>query len=106
MTHRIQLTVNGERRELSVAPNQTLLDVLRNDFKFLRTKEGCGIGECGACAVSLDRKIVPACMVLAVDADGKNVVTMEGLSDEARFVPVMDSFMHPQKDAMHASYSP
>ena len=106
MEHHIKLTVNGECRELTVAPNQTLLDVLMNEFKFIRTKEGCGIGECGACAVSLDKRIVPSCMVLAVDADGKNVITMEGLADEARFAPIMDSFMHPQKDAMHACYAP
>ncbi len=105
MKHRIHLTVNGERRGLSVESNQTLLDVLRNDFKFLRTKEGCGIGECGACSVSMDKKIVPSCLVLAVDADGTNIITMEGVAGEARFDPVMESFMHPQQGAMHASHS-
>lgn len=105
MKNQITLTVNGERREVAVEPNQTLLDVLREEFKFARTKEGCGIGECGACAVSLDKKIVPSCMVLAMDADGKNVITTEGLAGEAKFEPVMESFQHPQQGAMHASHA-
>ena len=103
MTHRIQLTVNGEHREIAVEPWQTLLDVLREEFKVTRTKEGCGVGECGACAVSMDKKIVPSCLVLAVDADGKKIVTLEGLTDEARFVPVMESFIHSDQAAMQAS---
>jgi len=105
MKHEIQLTVNGERRKVTVESSQTLLDVLRDEFKLPRTKEGCGIGECGACAVSLDKKMVPSCMVLAVDADNKQVITMEGLATDARFDPVMESFMHPQHGAMHASHS-
>jgi len=105
MKHKITLTVNGKRHKFSVKPNQTLLDVLREKLKFLRTKEGCGIGECGACAVSLDKKMVPSCMVLAIDADGKNVITVECLTSEKKFEPVMESFQHPQQDAMHASHS-
>jgi len=105
MKHQIRLSINGEPHELSVEPNQTLLDVLRDKLRFLRTKEGCGVAECGSCAVSMDRKIVPSCMVLAVDADGKDIITMEGLTCEARFEPIMESFMHPQQGAMHASHS-
>jgi anaerobic selenocysteine-containing dehydrogenase len=105
MKHKIQLTVNGKRHRLSVEPNQTLLDVLRDKLKFARTKEGCGIGECGACAVSVDKKMVPSCMLLAVDADGKDVITTEGLANEARFDPVIEGFQHPQQGAMHASRS-
>ncbi|RJR52368.1 MAG: hypothetical protein C4576_02695 [Desulfobacteraceae bacterium] len=105
MQHPIQLTINGERHELSVDPNRTLLDVLRDDLKYMRTKEGCGIGECGSCAVFVDRKIVPSCLVLAVDCDGKNIITTEGLTCEGRFEPVMEAFHHPQHGAMHASHS-
>jgi anaerobic selenocysteine-containing dehydrogenase len=104
MKHQIRLTVNGESRDVSVETTQTLLDVLRDHFKFIRTKEGCGIGECGACAVSLDKKIVPACMVLALDADNKHVITMEGLQ-ASQFGPVTASLMNPQEGALHASCS-
>jgi anaerobic selenocysteine-containing dehydrogenase len=103
MTHRIQLTVNGENREIAVEPWQTLLDVLREEFKVTRTKEGCGVGECGACAVSMDKKIVPSCLILAVDADGKKIVTLEGVTDETRFVPVMEAFIHADQGAMQVS---
>ncbi len=105
MKHQIQLNVNGEVRTIAVEPTQTLLDVLREEFRYARTKEGCGIGECGACSVSLDNKMVPSCMVLAVDADGKRVVTLEGLSRDPAFEPVMEAFMHPQQGAMHASHA-
>ncbi len=103
MKHRIQLTVNGELRELEIEPWQTLLDVLRDEFKFPRTKEGCGVGECGSCAVSMDKKIITACLVLAVDADGKEIFTMEGLSDESDFNPLMEAFIHAKKGAMRAT---
>jgi anaerobic selenocysteine-containing dehydrogenase len=103
MTCQIQLTVNGEHRQIVVEPWQTLLDVLRDEFKVTRTKEGCGVGECGACAVSMDKKIVPSCLILAVDADGKKIVTLEGLTDERRFVPVMEAFIHADQGAMQTS---
>ncbi len=103
MQYQIQLTVNGEHRKISVNPWQTLLDVLRYEFKFVRTKEGCGVGECGSCAVSIDRKIVPSCLVLAVEADKKNIITLEGLTQEAGFQPVMEAFIHSEGGAMQAS---
>ena len=75
-------TVDGERR----APGdrggswRTLLEVLVEDFRLAKTKEGCSIGECGACTVAMDGKLVSSCLVLAVDADGKDIVTMEKLT--------------------------
>lgn len=103
MKHQVRLTVNGEFREIEVESEQTLLDVLRDQFRLTKTKEGCGVGECGACAISMDRKIVSSCLVLAVDADGKDIVTMEGLSDKPGFTPIMEAFIHPDLGAMRAS---
>ncbi len=106
MKHRIQLTVNGEFREVEAEPRQTLLDILRDEFKLVRTKEGCGVGECGSCAVSMDRKTVNSCLVLATDADGKDIVTIEGLtrnSDEPEFHPLMEAFI--DQGAMRASFA-
>ncbi|MDY7035278.1 MAG: molybdopterin-dependent oxidoreductase [Thermodesulfobacteriota bacterium] len=93
MKHSIILTVNGERRQIIVEPWQTLLDVLRDEFKFAKTKEGCGVGECGSCTVSMDRKTVNSCLILAVDAHGKDIVTMEGLTGESDFHPLMESLV-------------
>ncbi len=103
MKQRIQLTVNGERRKITIEPWQTLLDVLRDEFKVTRTKEGCGVGECGSCAVSLEKKLVPSCLVLAADVDGKKIITTEGLSDAAGFQPITEAFIHAEQGAMQAS---
>ena len=65
---KVRLTVNGELREFSVDPWRTLLEVLVEDFRLARTKEGCSIGECGACTVSMDSRLVASCLLLAVDA--------------------------------------
>jgi carbon-monoxide dehydrogenase small subunit len=76
----ITLTVNGDRHELHVDPVRTLLDVLREDLGLTGTNRGCNQGDCGACTVHLDGEAVNACLVLAVDADGSSVTTIEGLS--------------------------
>ena len=81
--YRIKLTVNGKPYNLSVEPNKTLMDVLRGDLKFGGTKEGCSVGKCGTCAVIMDGKTVTSCLILAVDADGKNIITTEGLAGES-----------------------
>lgn len=103
MKHTISLTLNGETRDLTVEPWETLLDVLRDTFKFSKTKEGCGVGECGSCTVSMDRKTVNSCMVLAVDADGKDIVTIEGLTEEAEFHPFMEAAI--DQGAIRASFA-
>ena len=75
----IRLTVNGVARHArACAPQHTLLDVLRDDLGLTGTKECCLVGECGACTVSLDGRIVDSCLVLAVEADGAEVTTIEG----------------------------
>lgn len=76
----IALTVNGRARRLDVAPHHTLLEVLRDDLGLTGTKACCLVGECGACTVRLDGRIVDSCLVLAVEADGGEVTTVEGLA--------------------------
>ncbi len=79
----IRLTVNGEPREASADPRQTLLHFLREDLHLTGTKESCAEGECGACTVWLDGKAVNSCLVFAVEAEGREVTTIEGLRDGA-----------------------
>ena len=102
MKHNIRLNVNGEASEIAVDSSRTLLDVLQEDFRLARTKEGCGIGECGSCTVAVDRKLVNSCLVLAVDVDGTEIVTMEQLGTEPRFTSMMEAFMHPDQEVWRA----
>jgi carbon-monoxide dehydrogenase small subunit len=89
----IELTVNGRRRALTVAANHTLLDVLRDDLELTGTKECCLVGECGACTVSLDGRIVDSCLVLAVEADRAQVTTVEGLAVDGHVSPLQQAFL-------------
>lgn len=73
------MTVNGEARELAVVPNRTLLDALRNEGSLTGTKKGCDVGDCGACTVIMDGRPVNACLVLAIEAEGATIETIEGL---------------------------
>ena len=93
MKHKISFTLNGKQSDLEVEPWDTLIEVLRRDFKFRGTKEGCSVGKCGTCAVIMDRKTVNACLVLAMDADGANIITTEGLAGEAEFHPFHEAFV-------------
>ena len=90
---RIEVTVNGRRRALDVAAHHTLLDVLRDDLDLTGTKECCLVGECGACTVRLDGRIVDSCLVLAVEADGGEVTTVEGLATKGRLSPLQQAFL-------------
>jgi len=90
---RIALTVNGERRELDVQPLRRLLDVLREELGLTGTKEGCGEGECGACAVMVDGRLFNACQMPVYQAHGRRVVTVEGLGDAASPDPVQAAFV-------------
>jgi len=89
----IELTVNGRRRALTVPANHTLLDVLRDDLELTGTKECCLVGECGACTVSLDGRIVDSCLVLAVEADRSQVTTVEGLAVDGHVSPLQQAFL-------------
>jgi carbon-monoxide dehydrogenase small subunit len=89
----IEITVNGRLRALEVAPHHTLLEVLRDDLQLTGTKECCLVGECGACTVSMDGRIVDSCLVLAVEADGTAVTTVEGLAGDGRLNPLQQAFL-------------
>ena len=80
-TQRIDLTVNGRVRSLDVAPHHTLLEAIRDDLGLTGTKACCLVGECGACTVLVDDVSVDACLMLAVEADGMSVTTVEGLAN-------------------------
>ena len=89
----IETTVNGRRRALQVAPHRTLLDVLRDDLELTGPKVCCLVGECGACTVIVDGRTVDACLVLAVEADGAEVTTVEGLAADGRLTPLQGAFL-------------
>jgi carbon-monoxide dehydrogenase small subunit len=89
----IELTINGRKRRFDVEPNKLLLSLVRDDLYLTGTKYGCGIGECGACTVHLDGEAVLACMVLAVDADGRRVDTIEGVADGNKLDPVQEAYL-------------
>jgi carbon-monoxide dehydrogenase small subunit len=90
---RIELTINGDRHEVEVEPRMRLLDGLRDELGLTGTKEGCGTGDCGACSVILDGKLVTSCLVLAVAADGKSIETIEGLASPRELHPLQRTFM-------------
>jgi aerobic carbon-monoxide dehydrogenase small subunit len=89
----IQLTVNGEPVEAAVEPNQTLLQFLRDDLGLTGTKHGCGLGDCGACTVIVDGMPVNSCLVLAVQAAGREVLTIEGLAENGKLHPIQQAFV-------------
>jgi carbon-monoxide dehydrogenase small subunit len=94
MGHRIRLLVNGRDRSAEVEAHHTLLEVLRDDLGLTGTKECCLVGECGACTVMLDGRSVDSCLVLAVEADGAQVTTVEGLaSSDGRLDPLQQAFL-------------
>ncbi len=93
MKHRVKLTINGDPHEVLVDARTTLLDVLRNEVGLTGTKRGCGTGECGACTVILDGRSVNSCLVLAGDAKGKRVQTIEGLSEGTKLHPIQEAFL-------------
>ena len=90
---RIELTVNGRRRALEVAAHHSLLDVLRDDLELTGTKECCLVGECGACTVDLDGRIVDSCLILAVEADGGEITTVEGLASGGALNALQQAFL-------------
>ena len=93
MKYPLILTVNEERFELEVAANRTLLDLLRDELGLTGTKQGCGNGECGACTVLLEGEPVNACLILALQANGQSVVTIEGLSKDGGIHPIQEAFI-------------
>lgn len=90
----VTITVNGDKYDLLVPPLRRLVDVLREDLGISGTKKGCGAGECGACTVIMDGQPINSCLVLAPQADGKSIITIEGLEKEdGTLDPVQESFI-------------
>ena len=90
---KITINVNGKQQRFDVEPNILLLNLVRDEMNLTGTKYGCGIGECGVCTVLLDGDAVLACMMLAVDADGHRVDTVEGLSDGDKLHPIQQAYL-------------
>lgn len=88
----LKFTLNGERIILDTDPSRRFLDVLRNDLHMTGPKEGCGEGECGACAVLMDGEIVTTCIMPAANADGHEIMTIEGFSKTRRHDAIKDAF--------------
>jgi len=89
----VSMTVNSRPITVSVKPYARLIDVLRNELDLTGTKEGCGVGECGACTVIIDDRNVNSCLVLAASMEGKEIITIEGLADEEKLHPLQDAFI-------------
>lgn len=102
MKRLITLTINQKKYELAVSPNLSLLDLLREELNLMGAKEGCGIGECGACTVLLDGKPVSSCIMLAVEADGSEIITIEGLETEDGLHPIQQAFV--EKGAIQCGF--
>ncbi len=93
MKQRTILKINGEEQEVFVNPNQTLLEVLRDELHLTGVKEGCGLGECGACTVLMDGIPVRSCLVLGLEAEGKAILTVEGLANGGDLHPIQRAFI-------------
>lgn len=98
----ISLNINGKDHELAVSPNQTLADVIRYEIGLTGTKKGCEVGECGACTVIMDGKPVSSCLVLAVQANGRTILTIEGMETDKELHPVQQAFV--DKGAIQCGY--
>jgi carbon-monoxide dehydrogenase small subunit len=89
----IALTVNGRRYEVAVEPRWTLLEMMREELRLTGSKEGCGTGDCGACSMTVDGRLVTSCLMLAAQADGREVVTVEGLATNGHLHPIQQAFI-------------
>jgi aerobic-type carbon monoxide dehydrogenase small subunit (CoxS/CutS family) len=92
-THKIKLAVNGEEHQLQVTHDQRLLDVLREDLGLVSVREGCGIGLCGTCTILVDGKAISGCLMLATQAQGREILTIEGLAQNGKLHPVQEAFI-------------
>lgn len=89
----VSTTLNGEDVQFLCEPRQSLLEVLRDDLRLTGTKEGCGNGNCGACSVTIDGRVVNSCLMLAVEAEGHEVRTIEGLAANGKLHPLQEAFL-------------
>jgi carbon-monoxide dehydrogenase small subunit len=90
---KIEFILNGKQYELKVKPWQTLLELIREGLNLTGTKEGCGQGECGSCTVIMGGKTVNSCLVPAIEADGQEIITIEGLADNEKLHPIQEAFV-------------
>ena len=90
----VSTKINNDQTEFVCQPGETLLEVLRNRLGLTGSKEGCGTGDCGACSVTLDGRLVCSCLVLAVEAEGREVNTVEGLADGDTLHPLQSNFIN------------
>jgi aerobic-type carbon monoxide dehydrogenase small subunit (CoxS/CutS family) len=88
----IRFTLNGEVTEVAFAPHKTLLEVLREDLNLTGTKHGCELGECGTCTVLVDRRSILSCLMLGLDAEGREVTSIEGMANGTTLHPLQDTF--------------
>jgi len=91
--HHVTATVNGETVEFLCETRQTLLEVLRDELQLTGTKEGCGTGDCGACSVTVNGRLVCSCLVLGVEAQGKSICTIEGMAQGEKLHPLQRKFL-------------
>ena len=98
----LKLTINGKQHRLKIPPNLRLIDLLRDELRLTGTKEGCGVGECGACTVVVDGEAVNACLVLAGQCQGKEVLTIEGLEKNGDLHPLQKAFI--EHGAVHCGF--
>ena len=91
--HHVQTTINGDPIEFLCDTEETLLDVLRNQLNMTGTKEGCSTGDCGACSVTVDNRLVCSCLMLGVEANGKKIGTIEGLASGDKLHPLQQKFL-------------
>src|SRR5262245_49402628 len=89
----IQTTINNEAQEFLCEPRQSLLECLRDILSLTGTKEGCNDGNCGACTVMMDGRIVTSCLVLGAEAEGANITTIEGIANGAELHPLQKAFL-------------
>lgn len=102
MTIGISFTVNGRSRHVDVDPHLTLTEILREDLFLTGTKEGCGVGECGACVVMIDGEPITSCLVLAGDVDGRQIETVEGLASDGQLSAIQQAFV--EKGALQCGF--
>jgi len=102
MKHLIKIKVNGNDYEVAVKSNTTLIDMLRENLRLTGTKEGCGVGDCGACTVIMDGKAVNSCLILAVEANEKNITTIEGIANGLELHPIQKAFI--EKGAIQCGF--
>ena len=91
--HHLSFSVNGDPVEVLITPTQTLLDVLRDELELTGTKEGCGTGDCGACSVMVDGRLVCSCLMLGMEAQGKSIETIEGMAKGDELHPLQRHFL-------------